>query len=154
MVLGAQSNYNNREEQIESLNHRLSYLENQHYKVKNNLSNFTRELSPRDNELLSYIEAKLKATKKVREKVIEDETLQEILTSRTSNKHNNPRDEKDAKPSEKWEWIENEYTENMSMFNNDQEWAKATRTKFKDVFNTKKGSPSSMLRYGKYKGRN
>jgi superfamily II DNA helicase RecQ len=86
IYLGAKSNFNNTEEQIESLNHRISYLENQHCKVKNNKSNFTRELSPGDKELLSYIEAKLKATKKLREKVIEDETLQE---PRTSNNHEN-----------------------------------------------------------------
>lgn len=81
IYLGAKSHYDNREEHIQSLNHRIGYLEKQHYKVKNNKLNFTDELRPIDKELLSYIEAKLEATQKLRKKVIEDETLQEPRTS-------------------------------------------------------------------------
>jgi|AntRauTorcE11897_2_1112592.scaffolds.fasta_scaffold02189_2 hypothetical protein len=81
IYLGAQSHYDNTEEHIQSLNHRIGYLEKQHYKVKNNLSNFTHELMPNDKELLSYIEAKLEATQKLRKKVIQDETLQETRSS-------------------------------------------------------------------------
>lgn len=90
------------------------------------------------------------------DEVFKEQMIQERERIKDSIKEqeSKPRDEKDAEPAEEWEWIENEYSKNMSMFNNDQEWAKATTTKFKDVFNTKKGSPSSMLRYGKYKGRN
>lgn len=63
--------------------------------------------------------------------------------------------ENDIKPTDKRDWLEKEYKDRRQNFNTDDDWAENTAIKFQQEFSTKdKPSPSSMKRYGIYKGMN
>ena len=59
-----------------------------------------------------------------------------------------------VRPSDKRDWIKEEYSINRANFDTDDDWAVATAKKFKEKFKTDVGDAGSMKRYGKYNGLN